>query len=231
MSCTNNSPNDVDRVSLFEEVQNLPSPPPISTPVYYAFDIFEPNYANNSHVRLSPPPFHSVNPLDTLASVALSPALTFVNPILPTNMANLTTNLPAVETPTFVPMLPPPAPVDQNTGNLITPPLTPVATRGRPKTIFKGASLEEAVRVAIEVNPFAAKHGEKGKAWKEVAKRLKANGHFSSSSVETIKNKVLSLIAYQEVSINSLNVLSYTLTEHLNSRILTRMLGRPLLEK
>jgi len=64
---------------------------------------------------------------------------------------------------------------------------------------FTSQELEELARVTIEENPFGAKHSKKGIAWKEVAKRLKADGLFMKSSPDTIKNKMMALIAYQEV--------------------------------
>ena len=50
------------------------------------------------------------------------------------------------------------------------------------------------------LNPYGAKHGYKTKAWEEVAAKLKEQGLFLKSSVETVKHKMAALIAYQEVS-------------------------------
>jgi hypothetical protein len=92
--------------------------------------------------------------------------------------------------------------------NAITPP-TPLSTqppcRGRPAK-FSSRELEELARVTIEENPFGAKHREKGAALKVIVRRLRADGFFTKSSVDTIKNKMVALLAYQEVTGYSLPV-------------------------
>ncbi|KZP21023.1 hypothetical protein FIBSPDRAFT_891416 [Athelia psychrophila] len=73
-----------------------------------------------------------------------------------------------------------------------------VPVKGCKRAHYSAMELEELVRITIEENPFGAKHGEKGATWKRVAQRLKALGYFRTSSAETIKHKLMSLIAYQE---------------------------------
>jgi hypothetical protein len=85
----------------------------------------------------------------------------------------------------------------------VTPPVTPAApTRGgkRERAKFSPHEIEALARVVYTLNPYGAKHGDKTKAWEEVAAKLKEQGLFLKSSVETVKHKMAALIAYQEVS-------------------------------
>lgn len=68
------------------------------------------------------------------------------------------------------------------------------------RTRYSGKEYIGLITLVLELNPFAAKHGNKGAAWEEVAEAVKAKGLFKSSSSETIKNKALALIKYQEAS-------------------------------
>jgi hypothetical protein len=52
----------------------------------------------------------------------------------------------------------------------------------------------------VEVNPFDAKHGQKGARWEEVLKALRAKKLFLKNSTETIKHKMFALLKYHEVS-------------------------------
>jgi hypothetical protein len=85
----------------------------------------------------------------------------------------------------------------------VTPPATPAApTRGgkRERVKFSHHEIEALARVVYSLNPYGAKHGDKTKAWEEVAAKLKEQGFFLKSSVETVKHKMAALIAYQEVN-------------------------------
>lgn len=64
---------------------------------------------------------------------------------------------------------------------------------------YSGKEYIGLATLVVDLNPFAAKHGHKGAAWEKVASAAKAKGLFKLSSTETIKNKALALIKYQEV--------------------------------
>jgi hypothetical protein len=99
-----------------------------------------------------------------------------------------------------------------NTITTTTPPTTPAAQPGRGKgrrSKFSPTELEELARVVYSTNPYGAKHGDKKTAWEDVAKKLKDKGLFMTSSVDTIRNKMASLLTYFEVSF-SFNPLAET---------------------
>ncbi|KAF7987129.1 hypothetical protein HWV62_341 [Athelia sp. TMB] len=100
--------------------------------------------------------------------------------------------------PTTPILPPPPSPSDSSDNGTPPPRKTTPPTRGRVRGKWAPSELEELVRHVCEVNPFGAKHGEKGTAWKEVVRRLRAAGMCQNKSLETTKHKVMALIAYQE---------------------------------
>ena len=73
--------------------------------------------------------------------------------------------------------------------------------------------------VVVEVNPFGAKHGQKGAKWEEVSKAVKAEKLFLKSSTETIKHKMSALLKYHEVNPPSFSyaVQMFTCLYHLGS--------------
>ena len=52
------------------------------------------------------------------------------------------------------------------------------------------------------VNLYRVSHGKKASAWEEVVTKLKNDGHFKDSSMDTIGNKMTALLAYFKVSSN-----------------------------
>ncbi|KAE9389123.1 hypothetical protein BT96DRAFT_1025170 [Gymnopus androsaceus JB14] len=68
------------------------------------------------------------------------------------------------------------------------------------KCCFNGPDLVETAQQAIEINPFLATHGQKGKVWKELTDRLVANPAFCLKNIEwsSIRSKVIDLVAYKK---------------------------------
>ena len=67
------------------------------------------------------------------------------------------------------------------------------------RSLYTAKELFTLANAAVQVNPWGALHGGKGKCWEEVAVRVKKEGAFLSASTETIKNKMNDLIEYQKV--------------------------------
>ena len=88
----------------------------------------------------------------------------------------------------------------------IDPALTapPPGHTHRPK--FTPEALERLVRIAAEVKPWTKPRGEITKAWNGILQDLQSEGHFTTSSVTTIQNKLKALIAWQEVLLYFLGV-------------------------
>lgn len=117
------------------------------------------------------------------------------------------------------PILPtPPVLSDSSDSETPAPRKASPRTRGRPRGRWSPREIEEAVRLVCEINPFGAKHGEKGSAWKDVAKKLRDEGLCKLKSVETVKNKVMALVAFQEVRVH-VPVSIYLLTVFTGSRV------------
>ncbi|KAE9388216.1 hypothetical protein BT96DRAFT_1025555 [Gymnopus androsaceus JB14] len=68
------------------------------------------------------------------------------------------------------------------------------------KLHFNGLDLVEMARQAIEINPFLATHGQKGKVWKELTGHLVVNLAFHLKNIEwsSIWSKVIGLVAYKK---------------------------------
>ncbi|GLB35541.1 hypothetical protein LshimejAT787_0211060 [Lyophyllum shimeji] len=62
---------------------------------------------------------------------------------------------------------------------------------------YSGREYKVLASVAIDVNPWAAGHGQKKARWQQVASEVKAEGCFKDSSMETIKRKMKELMDYQ----------------------------------
>lgn len=64
---------------------------------------------------------------------------------------------------------------------------------------FTANDIKQLMAAVCEVNPFMARWREKGAMWKGVAALVKKNGACLLHSEASIKNKVNSLLAYQQV--------------------------------
>jgi hypothetical protein len=82
---------------------------------------------------------------------------------------------------------------------------------GRPRAKFASEDMQAIAGVAIEVNPWMAKHGEKGNMWKKVAQMLWDRGKCRQHTDLTIRKKMDQLMAYHEVRV-CIVLLSHLLT-------------------
>ena len=81
----------------------------------------------------------------------------------------------------------------------IEPALTASPISQTRQTTFSTESLEQLICLAAEVKPRAKPCGQVTKAWNRVLEQLQLEGHFKTSSVTIIQNKLSALIAWQEV--------------------------------
>lgn len=73
----------------------------------------------------------------------------------------------------------------------------------KPRTYFTGKQLVELARLAVELDPWHAKHKEKGKTWDEIRQRLLAEGLLDSNvSTGTLRNKVHEMIKWHAVRVD-----------------------------
>ncbi|KZP05427.1 hypothetical protein FIBSPDRAFT_967274 [Athelia psychrophila] len=148
--------------------------------------------------RPGPPPFPPSNPPASAQPIAFQhPSVGLPPATADAVHTRIRSTTPIViDTQPTTPILPTPPLNDSGSDR------TPAHGASQParghKAHYSAVELEELVRITIKENPFGAKHGEKGAAWKHVAQQLKAIGHFRRSSAETLKHKLMALIAYQE---------------------------------
>ncbi|KAI0709835.1 hypothetical protein C8Q76DRAFT_695029 [Earliella scabrosa] len=77
----------------------------------------------------------------------------------------------------------------------------PAPPPNQANVLFNALELQQMTAVTIEVNPYMAKHGDKGKRWAEVADELHAQNLCLESNATTIQHKVEALealIAYHK---------------------------------
>jgi hypothetical protein len=68
------------------------------------------------------------------------------------------------------------------------------------QAVFTAPCLEAIARATVNHDPFSAKHGQKMKAWQEVLCEVQGLGFCAKSSWESVKNKVMDLISWHNVS-------------------------------
>lgn len=170
MSRNETFPSDTPRNRWMDSILGVPSPPPNNVAHMYG-------YGTGKDFELN---VNSINP---------DPTAPVIRPFTPFPTPGSLPTLPPMGPPVEKPALAPP----NDTGR---PPAKP-SRRTRSK--FTPRELEQAARVTIEVDPFSAKHGEKGTTWVEVCDRLKAMGLCLNSSADSVKNKVMAMLAYQRV--------------------------------
>ena len=85
----------------------------------------------------------------------------------------------------------------------IDPALTASPVSQTHRMTFSTKALEWLVCLATEVEPWAKPRGQVTKAWNGLLERLQLEGHFTTSSVTTIQNKLSALIAWQEVCVRN----------------------------
>jgi hypothetical protein len=76
----------------------------------------------------------------------------------------------------------------------------PTPSPVKPHPDFTSKEYIGLATAVVNINPFGAKHGKKGTMWEEVATTVKSKGLFTKSSTDVIKNKMMALIKYQDVS-------------------------------
>lgn len=168
-------PSDAPQNRWMDNILGIPVPPPNNMAHLYGYgtgEDFEPDV-------------NSINP---------DPTAPVIRPSTPFPVPGALPTLPPREpTVNDSALAPPPSPTRRSA--------KPAARTGgrKTRTKFTPRELEQAARVTIEVDPFSAKHGEKGTAWVEVCDRLKAMGLCLNSPAESVKNKVMALLAYQRV--------------------------------
>jgi hypothetical protein len=77
---------------------------------------------------------------------------------------------------------------------------------------FSAKDIEHLLCAVIEVDPFMATCSKVGARWKEVATRVQSEGFCLEREPDTLKNKVLLLLAWVEVSgrLDTISMLMHT---------------------
>jgi hypothetical protein len=77
---------------------------------------------------------------------------------------------------------------------------------------FSAKDIKHLLCAMIEIDPFMATCSKVGARWKEVATRVQSEGFCLEREPETLKNKVLSLLAWVEVSchLDTISMLTHT---------------------
>ncbi|KAF7978532.1 hypothetical protein HWV62_45426 [Athelia sp. TMB] len=151
------------------------------------------------NTRPGPPPFPPPDAPAATQPIAFRHASAGLPPVAATIApARIRSATPiVVDTQPNTPILPAPS-LDDSISDGAPAYEVSAPVKGRKRAYYSATELKELIRITIEENPFGAKHGEKGAAWKRVSQWLKALGYFCKSSVETIKHKLMLRIAYQE---------------------------------
>ncbi|KAI0751703.1 hypothetical protein C8Q80DRAFT_1159038 [Daedaleopsis nitida] len=87
------------------------------------------------------------------------------------------------------------AATNHRAGHVPVPP--PDIGLGRCRRKWYFSQLKALVKHAIDINPWAGGHGEKGPRWAEVLGRLHNDGLVNECNIQSIRNKVDQLITYQ----------------------------------
>ena len=184
--------------TFIQMLHGLPPPDDIAPQYGYGYgEDFEPDYELLTEAYLTHQRAHQVP--EDVPPPAITP------PSLPAPPAPAAEGTATMHGPNEAAEHSPPTP-NHTTPTVVqpvTPPVTPAApTHGgkRERVKFSHHEIEALARIVYNLNPYAAKHGDKTKAWEEVAAKLKEQGFFLKSSVETVKHKMTALIAYQDVS-------------------------------
>jgi hypothetical protein len=85
-------------------------------------------------------------------------------------------------------------------------------TARKARADFSAKDIEHLLHAMIEVDPFMAARSKVGARWKEIATRVQSEGFYSEREPDTLKNKVLSLLAWVEVSgcLDTISMLMHT---------------------
>jgi hypothetical protein len=85
-------------------------------------------------------------------------------------------------------------------------------TTRKARADFLAKDIEHFLRAVIEIDPFMAAHSKVRARWKEIATRVQSEGFCSEREPDTLKNKVLSLLAWVEVSgcLDTISMLMHT---------------------
>ncbi|KAF8510403.1 hypothetical protein JB92DRAFT_2940616 [Gautieria morchelliformis] len=73
----------------------------------------------------------------------------------------------------------------------------PISSR-KVREAFSLHDLDQLLRAVIEVNPYMAPRAKLGEHWKEVARRVQESGSCLNRELDTLKNKVASLLTWVE---------------------------------
>jgi hypothetical protein len=84
------------------------------------------------------------------------------------------------------------------TNSHVTSSAKPKSTR-KPRTEFSGHDLDQLLRAVITINPYMATRNKSGKQWKTVAQMVQDKGYCVGRDPDTLKNKVVALLAWVEV--------------------------------
>jgi hypothetical protein len=76
---------------------------------------------------------------------------------------------------------------------------TPDLTEGRLCGKHAARDLYHSIRIAADLNPWAAPHRQKGATWEKCATKLRAIGCFEDVPTTTIQKKINTCLDYQEV--------------------------------
>jgi hypothetical protein len=95
-----------------------------------------------------------------------------------------------------------PQPTDESA--VSTPQSEPTApgSKGKRKPCkdFSRQDLDQLLRAVINVNPYMAACNKVGEQWKAVARKVQAEGFCKGKDLDTLKNKVNSLLQWVQVS-------------------------------
>jgi hypothetical protein len=185
---------------------------------YHGVPQLQPHAGGGNHGNLAYNDFDQPYPLD---EAPVSPSLDFAihgtnaittyqaRPLLPPYVSSPSPSFHASDssTPAAIALVPTRPNTPVAVALVPTEPNTPVAIRHRPD--FTAKEYLDVARAMVDINPFAAKHGQKSAAWDEVAAAVQAKGLFPNARADVIKNKGLALIKYQEVRMHphSLSIL------------------------
>jgi len=81
----------------------------------------------------------------------------------------------------------------------IDPTLNPLPLDLPQRQLFSPDDLEWLIRLAADAEPWAQPHGQRTKMWNVILNKLRSDGRFKTSSVTTIRNKLNTIVAWQEV--------------------------------
>jgi hypothetical protein len=95
-----------------------------------------------------------------------------------------------------------PQPTDESA--ISTPQSEPTAPgskgKRKPREDFSRQDLDQLLRAIINVNPYMVARNKVGEQWKAVARKVQAEGFCKGKDLDTLKNKVNSLLQWVQVS-------------------------------